>query len=218
MLPEKFKQPLKGTRPNWKVALGLLVGFVGVYLLIGGQGNSSESGNGQILGAVFVIAAAFSWATGSIYGLRATTPKSSVLTSGMQMLSGGLVLTLVGSLKGEWTTFNIADVSANSWFAVAYLIIFGSLIGFTAYSWLLKNAAPAMVATYAYVNPVVAVFLGWLIAGETFTAQMLIGAGVVIGSVVLITSHDKDEGSEETIEIHESNTPTGNCKTLSASA
>lgn len=209
---------LKGTRPNWKVALGLFVGFVGVYLLIGGQGGSMQ-GNGQILGAFFVIAAAFSWATGSIYGLRATTPKSSALTAGMQMLSGGLVLTLVGSLKGEWTTFNISEVSANSWFAVAYLIIFGSLIGFTAYSWLLKNAQPAMVATYAYVNPVVAVFLGWLIAGESFTTQMLVGAGVIVGSVALITSHNKGEkDAAEAIEIHESNTPTENCKTLSASA
>ena len=209
---------LKGSRPNWKVALGLLIGFVGVYLLIGGHGGSAE-GSGQILGAFLVIAAALSWATGSMYGLRATTPKSSALTAGMQMLSGGAVLTLVGSLKGEWTTFNIADVSANSWFAVAYLIIFGSLIGFTAYSWLLKNAQPAMVATYAYVNPVVAVFLGWLIAGETFTTQMLIGAGVIIGSVVLITSHDKNaKDSVEDMEIHRSNTPTGNCKTLSASA
>jgi len=211
---------LKGARPNWKVALGLLVGFVGVYLLIGGQGgNSAESGTGQIFGAFFVIAAAFSWATGSMYGLRATTPKSSALTAGMQMLSGGLVLTLVGIFRGEWTNFNIADVSANSWFAVAYLIIFGSLIGFTAYSWLLKNAQPAMVATYAYVNPVIAVFLGWLIAGESFTAQMLLGAGVIIGSVALITSQDKDKkDAAEEIEIHESNTPAGNCKTLSASA
>ncbi len=209
---------LKGTRPNWKVALGLLIGFFGVYLLIGGQGDASQSGNGQIIGAFFVIAGAFSWALGSMYGLRATTPKSSALTAGMQMLSGGIVLTLVGTLKGEWTTFNIADVSANSWFALAYLIIFGSLIGFTAYSWLLKNAEPAMVATYAYVNPIIAVFLGWLIAGETFTTQMLIGAGVIVGSVVLITSHDKNEkDSEETVEIHESDTPTGNCKTLSAS-
>jgi len=210
---------LKGTRPNWKVALGLLIGFLGVYLLIGGQGNSETSGNGQILGAFFVIAGAFSWALGSIYGLRATTPKSSALTAGMQMLSGGLVLTLVGSLKGEWTNFNVADVSASSWFAVVYLMIFGSIIGFTAYSWLLKNAEPAMVATYAYVNPVIAVFLGWLIAGETFTSQMLIGAGVIVSSVVLITSHDGDKNdSEETIAIHESNTPTGNCKTVSASA
>ena len=209
---------LKGARPNWKVALGLLIGFVGVYLLIGGQGNSSENGSGQIFGAFLVVAAAFSWATGSMYGLRATTPKSSALTAGMQMLSGGLVLTLVGFLKGEWATFNIADVSTNSWFALAYLIIFGSLIGFTAYSWLLKNAQPAMVATYAYVNPVIAVFLGWLIAGESFTAQMLVGAAVIVGSVALITSHNSGEDSEEAVEIHESNTPTGNCKTLSASA
>jgi len=154
-----------------------------------------------------------------MYGLRVTTPKSSALTAGMQMLSGGLVLTLVGTLKGEWTSFSIADVSANSWFALAYLIIFGSLIGFTAYSWLLKNAQPAMVATYAYVNPVIAVFLGWLIAGESFTTQMLVGAGVIVGSVALITSHNKDEkDATEAIEIHESNTPTRNCETLSASA
>jgi drug/metabolite transporter (DMT)-like permease len=210
---------LKGSRPNWKVALGLLIGFVGVYLLIGGQSSSAESGMKQIFGAFLVIAAAFSWALGSMYGLRATTPKSSVLTAGMQMLCGGSVLALVGIIKGEWTTFNITDVSTNSWFALAYLIIFGSLIGFTAYSWLLKNAPPAKVATYAYVNPVVAVFLGWLIAGESFTTQMLIGAGVIVGSVALITSHNKGErDATEEIEIHKSNTPAGNCKTLSASA
>jgi len=209
---------LKGTRPNWKVALGLVVGFLGVYLLIGGQSDSSANGSGQILGAFLVMGGAFSWALGSMYGLRATTPKSSALTAGMQMLSGGLVLTLVGSLRGEWTTFNIAEVSTNSWLGLAYLMIFGSLIGYTAYSWLLKNAKPANVATYAYINPIVAVFLGWLIAGETFTTQMLIGAGVIVSSVVLITSHDGDKNSEETIEIHESNTPTENCKTLSASA
>ncbi len=135
------------------------------------------------------------------------------------MLSGGLVLTVVGTLKGEWTSFSIADISANSWFALAYLIIFGSLIGFTAYSWLLKNAQPAKVATYAYVNPVIAVFLGWLIAGEFFTMQMLVGAGIIVGSVALITSQDKSEkDAAEEIEIHKSNMPTGNCKTLSASA
>lgn len=185
---------LKGARPNWKVALGLLIGFVGVYLLINGQnGSAADGGNNQLIGAFLVIGAALSWATGSMYGLRATTPKSSLLTSGMQMLSGGAVLTLVATIKGEWTTFNIADVSTNSWFALAYLIVFGSIVGFTAYSWLLKNAAPAKVATYAYVNPVIAVFLGWLVAGESFTAQMLVGAGVIIGSVWLITSHNKEE-------------------------
>ena len=163
--------------------------------------------------------AAFSWATGSIYGLRSPVPKSSILTAGMQMFSGGLVLLFVSLILGEWSKFNIAEVSANSWFGVIYLIIFGSLIGFTAYSWLLKNAQPAMVATYAYVNPIVAVLLGWLIAGESFTGQMLIGAGVIVGSVVLITSHDKnDKNSKEKIEIHDSKIPAGCGKQLSASA
>jgi drug/metabolite transporter (DMT)-like permease len=199
---------LKGTRPNWKVALGLLVGFLGVYLLIGGQnGSAGGTGSGQIIGAFFVIGGAFSWALGSMYGLHATTPKSSALTAGMQMLCGGFVLTLVGSLKGEWTNFSVADVSANSWFAVGYLIVFGSLIGFTAYSWLLKNAQPAMVATYAYINPVIAVFLGWLIASETFTTQMLVGAGIIVGSVALITSNNDEKKTAEELEIEISHCP-----------
>lgn len=164
---------LGGNRPNWKVALGIVLGFAGVYLLVGGQGAAAESGNRQILGAVLVMTAAFSWALGSIYGLRATTPKSSLLTSGMQMLSGGFVMMLVGTLTGEWSKFNVADVSLNSWLGFVYLVVFGSIVGFTAYSWLLKNALPSLVATYAYVNPVVAVFLGWMIAGESLSLQML---------------------------------------------
>ena len=211
---------LKKSRPNLKVALGLAIGFFGVWLLIGGQtANASAFGSMQFWGTLAVIGAAMSWAIGSIYGLRSPVPKSSLQTAGMQMFSGGLVLLFVSLILGEWSTFNISEVSANSWFAVIYLIIFGSLIGFTAYSWLLKNAQPAMVATYAYVNPIIAVLLGWLIAGESFTGQMLIGAAVIVGSVVLITSHDKDgKDSEEEIEIHQSNTPKGNCKPLSASA
>jgi drug/metabolite transporter (DMT)-like permease len=193
---------LGGNRPNWKVALGLLIGFLGVYLLIGGQGagSTAESGTGQIFGAFLVIGAAFCWALGSMYGVRATTPKSSLLTSGMQMLSGGLVLTVVGSVAGEWTKFSVADVSTNSWVALIYLIIFGSIIGFTAYSYLLKVALPSQVATYAYVNPVVAVFLGWMIAGETLTTQMLIGAGIIVGSVALITSNNKAKAEKPEID------------------
>jgi len=209
------------SRPNLKVVSGLIVGFVGVWLLISGQTASSQTSGGsmQFFGALAVICAALSWATGSIYGLRASVPKSSLLTSGMQMLSGGLVISLVSLVFGEWSKFNVAAVSNRSWLGFVYLIVFGSLIGFTAYSWLLKNAQPAMVATYAYVNPIVAVFLGWLIAGESFTAQMLVGAGVIVGSVVLVTSQNKDEkDSEIENNIHQSNTPTGNCKTLSASA
>ncbi|HEX8737821.1 MAG TPA: EamA family transporter [Pyrinomonadaceae bacterium] len=193
---------LKGARPNLKVALGLVIGFLGVWLLISGQGaggaGASAIGSMQIISTVIIIGAALSWALGSIYGLRAPVPKSSLLTAGMQMISGGAVLLLVSLLSGEWSKFSLAQVSTNSWFGLIYLIIFGSLVGFTAYSWLLKNAPPAMVATYAYVNPVIAVFLGWLIAGESFTGQMLVGAGIIVGSVVLITSQNKDAGEAET--------------------
>jgi drug/metabolite transporter (DMT)-like permease len=212
---------LKGTRPNLKTILGIAVGFFGVWLLINGQTTSETSniGSMQFFGTIAVMLAALSWATGSIYGLRAPVPKSSLLTAGMQMFSGGLVLLVVSLLSGEMFRFDIAQVSANSIIGVLYLIVIGSLIGFTAYSWLLKNAQPAMVATYAYVNPIVAVFLGWLIAGESFTGQMLVGATVIVGSVVLITSHDKNnKSSEEEIEIHESNAPTGSPKVISASA
>ena len=203
---------LKGSRPNLKTILGIAIGFFGVWLLINGQTTATESaGSMQLFGTIAVMLAALSWATGSIYGLRSPVPKSSILTAGMQMFSGGLVLLFVSLILGEWRSFNIAAVSANSWLGLAYLMVFGSLIGFTAYSWLLKNAQPAMVATYAYVNPIVAVFLGWLIANESFTAQMLIGAGVIVGSVVLITSHDKDDKDAEEFDEHASE-----CRTASA--
>jgi drug/metabolite transporter (DMT)-like permease len=199
---------LKGARPNWKVALGLAVGFFGVWLLISGQGASgaAQHGSMQLVGALAVIAAALSWATGSLYGLRMPVPKSSFLTAGMQMFSGGLVLLLVSLIAGEWSSFNISEVSNNSWLGLLYLIVFGSLIAFTAYSWLLKNAQPAMVATYAYVNPIIAVFLGWLIAGESFTGQMLIGAGVIVGSVALITSTGENKETPD-VEMETSECP-----------
>ncbi|MGH9840460.1 MAG: EamA family transporter [Blastocatellia bacterium] len=205
---------LKGSRPNWKVALGLLIGFAGVYLLIGGSSSGAVGdGTNQLFGAVLVIAAAVCWATGSIYGVRAPAPKSPILASGMQMISGGSMLLLAGMLKGEWTNFQITAVSLHSWLGLSYLLVFGSLIAFTAYSWLLKNAQPAMVATYAYVNPVIAVILGWAIAGESLTSQMIMGAGVIVGSVALITSQNSSEVAEKKIEQMES--PAGNCPTYS---
>lgn len=208
------------SRPNLKVVGGLILGFIGVYLLIGGQpAHETETGiSMQFFSVIAIIVATMSWATGSIYGLRAPVPKSAILTAGMQMLAGGLVLLIVSFISGEMFSFDVSQVSSNSWLGLIYLIIFGSLIGFTAYSWLLKNANPAMVATYAYVNPVVAVFLGWLIASETFTTQMLIGAGIIVGSVVLLTSNEKPKEPE--IE-YDGQTPKGgmtDCRTASASA
>lgn len=200
-------------RPNWKVGLGLLVGFLGVWLLIAGRAPAGAAGAGgatQWIGIFAVIGGALSWAVGSIYGLKSPTPKSSALTAGMQMLAGSVSLTIVGLLRGEQTTFSIADVSSTSVYALFYLIIFGSLIGFTAYSWLLKNAQPAMVSTYAYVNPVIAVILGWSIAGESLTAQMLIGAFVIVASVVLITASKGEKPGKDDeggLELHRSQTP-----------
>lgn len=208
---------LKNDRPNFKVALGLLVGFIGVYLLIGGNDFSGAGGTNQLLGACLVVIGALCWATGSIYGLRAPTAKSPLLASGMQMLAGGAMLTLIGTLAGEWTTFDLNAVSRNSWLGFAYLTIFGSLIAFTAYSWLMKNAQPAMVATYAYVNPVIAVILGWAIAGESLTGQMLVGAAVIVGSVILITSQDSEKSAADE-QLHESQIPPNNGKQLTASA
>jgi drug/metabolite transporter (DMT)-like permease len=201
---------LKGTRPNWKVVLGLLIGFAGVWMLISGRASTATSAgesSGQWIGIIAVILGAFSWAAGSIYGLRGSVPKSAILTAGMQMIAGSFSLLLVGAIRGEWSTFDPSAVSTSSVIGLIYLIIFGSLIGFTAYSWLLKNARPSMAATYAYVNPVVAVILGWLIAGESMTGQMLFGAGIVVGSVVLVTSQNSEDPEVEVEDIHESGVP-----------
>lgn len=194
---------LKNGRPGFRVAAGLLVGFIGVTFLIFGQPSSGmfAGGAGQLIGSVAIIGAALSWATGSIYGLKAPVPKSSLLTAGMQMMSGGAVLLVVSLVIGEMFSFDIAAVSTRSWIAVAYLLVFGSLVGFTAYSWLLKNAQPSMVATYAYVNPVIAVLLGWGIAGEALTPMILIGAAIVVASVALVTFQKGPRRLQEKSEV-----------------
>ncbi len=184
---------LRQPRPSGKVLLGLLLGFGGVYLLVGEQ-LGAGAGPMQLVSAGAVIAAAFCWAAGSIYGLRAPSPRSAVLGAGMQMLAGGALLLLLGLLTGEGRELHLGQVSRASWLGFGYLVVFGSLVAFTAYSWLMKNAPAARVATYAYVNPVVAVLLGWAMLGERLTGQMLIGAVVIVGSVVLITSPSEKVG------------------------
>lgn len=178
---------LRQPRPGGRVLLGLLLGFGGVYLLVGEQ-LGAGSGPRQLLSAGAVIGAAFCWAAGSLYGLRAPSPRSAAQAAGMQMLAGGALLLLLGLLIGEGRGLHLGQVSRASWLGFGYLVVFGSLVAFTAYSWLMKNAPAARVATYAYVNPVVAVLLGWVMLGEALTGQMLVGAVVIVGSVVLITT------------------------------
>jgi drug/metabolite transporter (DMT)-like permease len=184
---------LRQPRPSGKVLLGLLLGFGGVYLLVGEQ-LGAGSGSQQLWSAGAVVGAAFCWAAGSLYGLRAPSPRSAVLAAGMQMLAGGALLLLLGLLTGEGHGLHLGQVSRASWLGFGYLVVFGSLVAFTAYSWLMKNAPAARVATYAYVNPVVAVLLGWVLLGESLTAQMLVGAVVIVGSVVLITTPATKQG------------------------
>jgi drug/metabolite transporter (DMT)-like permease len=191
-------------RPNLKVTAGLALGFIGVWLLISGRGAAVEGGSHQMLGVGLVLLASLGWAAGSLYGTRAPAARSAVLASGMQVLAGGVILLTAGTVTGEWSKFHIAEVSRISWIAVSYLVVFGAIVAYTAYSWLLKNASPAAVMTYAYVNPAVAVVLGWVIAGESMTAQMLLGAGLIVGSVALITLQKKAAKEDENTVGHDS--------------
>jgi drug/metabolite transporter (DMT)-like permease len=134
-----------------------------------------------------LIVASASWAAGSLYARYARFPAAPLFVSGGEMVTGGALMLLFGLVLGEASGFRLSQVSGTSWIAFAYLITFGSLVGFTAYSWLLKKVSPAKASTYAYVNPLVAVFLGWSIAGEPVSARTLIAAAVIVGGVALIT-------------------------------
>ena len=185
-----------GSRPNAKVSLGLFTGLAGVALLVsggiaGGHGGTMMS----LIGAGVVVGAAVSWAGGSIYSIRRPVQTSAPLASGMQMLSGGALLLLMGLMTGEYAKLDLHNASWVSLGALLYLSLFGSVVAFTAYSWLLRNVSPARAATYAYVNPAVAVFLGWAIANEPVTLRMIVAAAIIVASVALITTYGK-EGTE----------------------
>ncbi len=177
-----------GTRPRAGVAIGLAAGFAGIALLV----SPAEIAGGEHinpLGATVLVLASLSWAIGSLYSRKAKVPDSPFLATAMEMLAGGALLLLAGSVTGEWTRLEFSEVSARSMLSFVYLIIFGSLVGFTAYIWLLRVSTPARVSTYAYVNPVVAVILGAALAGEPITARALLAAVIILSAVVLITTY-----------------------------
>jgi drug/metabolite transporter (DMT)-like permease len=177
-----------GTKPAWQAILGLVVGFGGVFILIGPAEITGGEGSFDTFGVILLLLAPLFWSMGSIYARGADMPKSTLLSTGMQMLTGAVALFVVSAFKGEISGFNIGDVSARSWWALLYLITFGSLVGFVAYGWLLHNAPVSLTSTYAYVNPIVAVFLGWLLANEELNARIAVASAIIIGSVVLINS------------------------------
>jgi drug/metabolite transporter (DMT)-like permease len=177
-----------GKRPGGRVFTGLLLGFLGTALLFTPWRLGTDSTAISWAGAALVLFASFGWAAGSLYARSANLPRVPFLSTGMQMLAGGSLLLVAGFVTGEWHSLDLAAASARSWFAFAYLLVFGSFIAFTAYIWLLKVTSPSRASTYAYVNPVVAVLLGWVFAGETVTARILVAALVIISGVVLIIS------------------------------
>jgi len=173
-----------GHRPGLPAAGGILIGFGGVVLLIrsiaGGADTTSLSG------AAALIFASLAWSIGSLYGRTARLPASQLLGTAMQMLAGGAALLLVATVVGEWSDLDIATVSRRSVLAFLYLTVIGSS-AFVAYVWLLRVAPTPLVATYAYVNPLVAVLLGYFLAQEPMTLRTLLAAALIIGSVALVS-------------------------------
>jgi len=188
-----FDALLSRRRPSGLVIGGLIAGIVGVAILLAPVEGIEDL---DPLGIGLVIGATISWAAGSLYARRAPLPSSQLLGTGMEMLAGGIVLFAAGSLLGEIGRTNVESFSIRSLVAVAYLTVFGSIIAFTAYTWLLANAPVSTVGTYAYVNPIVAVALGAVILSEPITPRTLIATAIIIGAVVAMVSGRPREAEE----------------------
>jgi len=177
-----------GVKPNWQGIVGLLIGFVGIFILVGPSEISGGTTKLNPLGVVALLSACLFWATGSIYSKTADLPKSSLMNTGAQMLIGSISLFIVSGLSGELNGWNIADVSSRSIYGLLYLTFVGSLVGFASYGWLLQNAPISLVSTYAYVNPIVAVLLGVWLADEVLEPRIWLATAIIIGSVIFINS------------------------------
>jgi drug/metabolite transporter (DMT)-like permease len=175
-----------GSRPVAQVFVGLALGLAGLFFLIGPD-SIMGSGRVDLAGVLVVMFGSLSWALGSIYSRHAKLPRSPFLATAMQMLAGGVALTIAGVLHGELASLDVAQFTLRSLAGWAYLIVFGSIVAFTAYAWLLRVSTPARVSTYAYVNPIVAVLLGWALASEPLTTRMIVAAAVIVSGVALIT-------------------------------
>lgn len=182
----------KTKRPSKGVFFGIGIGFLGVWLLMSPDLLSLGVHSIHLGGSLLLLLASFSWSIGSVYSRKADLPKSPFLSTAMQMIGGGVLLFLTGLIRGEYAHLHIADFSFKSIAALIYLILVGALLGFTAYLWLLKNVGVTRASTYAFVNPVVALILGWVFAGEKMDAQTAIAAVFVLVAVIVITIYHKE--------------------------
>ncbi len=175
----------RGRRPGLRTWAGIAIGLAGVFVLVGGFGGMG-SGGIDVAGAFAVVAASFFWALGSLYSTRARLPASPWIATGSQMLAGGALLALLGGLNGEWAAFEPAKVTAPALWAFAYLVTFGSIVAFMAYAYLLRNARPTVVSTYAFVNPIIAVLLGWWVVGEPVSGRVVVAGALILAALVAI--------------------------------
>ncbi|MGC2196633.1 MAG: EamA family transporter [Terriglobales bacterium] len=211
-VPSGIAALLVATLPLWIVVLarvkgterklsgqalsGLVLGFVGVAVLFGPDGWR-HNGELNLIGAGAVLLGTFIWAAGTIYMRSVKMPDSAVISSAMQMLAGGGSLMIAAALTGEASQFHLAEVTGRSWLALAYLTVFGSIIAFTAYSWLHTVASPSRVSTYAYVNPVVAVLIGWALASEPVGVFTVLAMIIILVGVGLVNAGHREEHEPE---------------------
>jgi drug/metabolite transporter (DMT)-like permease len=176
-----------GVRPRRQTLIGIAIGFAGMMWMVGSRGADGRHAI-ELVPALVLLGACFCWALGSLYARYTPKPQSGLMGIALQMVLGGLLLVVVGLAAGETRDFRLADVTSRSWAAFFYLSLVGSLVGFTAYSWLLKVSTPEKVSTHAFINPVIAVLLGWALAGESLTVPTIMAAVLIVIGVMIITT------------------------------
>jgi len=182
---------MRGHRPTRGVVAGLALGAIGIAILVGPR-DLAGAGRVDPFAACVLIVSSMFWAAGSLYSRYAPLPPSPVLATGLEMVFGAAALFVVAAATGELAHFSFGQVSTISWLGFGYLIVFGSWVGFTSYIWLMRNVPTHQAATYAFVNPVVAVFLGWAVAGEPMAPRTAVAAAVIVAAVAAITTGVRD--------------------------
>ena len=177
----------KEAKPTGSVVGGIIVGFSGIVLLVADTGSFGGGEPVNMLGAAVLLLASWFWAFGSLFSRKTVMPPSPLMANAAQMLAGGIMFIAIGFAGGEAAQVRLEVISLKSALSLGYLIIFGSIVGFSAYVWVLREAEPALVSTYAFVNPVIAVLLGWLLAGESLSGKVLLSTLLIIAAVILIT-------------------------------
>jgi drug/metabolite transporter (DMT)-like permease len=193
-----------GERLTGKTLIGLILGIAGVALLMG---DETASGRGAVLmGSIAILIGTVSWSVGVFYSRSASLPRDVAARAGMPEIVGAAVLLLVGGLSGEFSQLHLADITARSAWSLLYLIIFGSIVAFTAYTWLLDHCSPTLVSTHTYANPIIAVLLGWLWAGEVINGRV-VAAGLLTLVAVFLISRGTGKAVPRRVVVEESELP-----------